>query len=479
MVDAGPGLKLIHCDGPLSASNAAAKFRTKKAFDVTKGSTTCTWKAVSATNAWVNGPNLSVDSGGENIPAGDFYAVIGKGGVIEGHVREQNVKKEASDLAGVAGAKVRITGPRGYVKTTTTSDSGYYHEIVKRSGAYKVTAQASKGYFKGQKGSEPDPPSQAVGVTEESTSEADFTFKSTLKLKLKLSKSSVPANGLAYVDVTVTATDGGQPDEDLAFSLRPYGGGRASQSPFEMPVPATICKVTGSAVGSRVWPDPGLTVPNTDSVTVTTDSSGTATLRVYTGTVSGKFPLTVWALDDAGHLITKDVSNVSDEADIDVTSMSSSGDPADTLHDWLNKPGNEALANTLPTDNASIAIALEDAVKSGRLRPFVVTPVLSKGYSAVLLSPSGSRLTFDPKNGQIASSSPGEVVTPNGLINTGYAGGFWGYLKTTAAPAEFPTLTQWLNNSAPGYSFTQNGGPVTTGTNALQYDGFGYGPNWT
>jgi hypothetical protein len=479
--DSGPGLKLLHCDGPHSASNAAAKYGTDKAFDVTKGSTTCTWRAVAATNAWENGPNLLVDAGGESYPAGDFYAVIGKGGVIEGHVLEQNVKKAISDLAGLAGAKVRVTGPGGYVKTTTTSDTGFYQEIVKRPGSYTVTAEAPKSYFKGEKRSEPDPTDQKVDVGEDSSSRADFTFKSTLKLKLALSTHSVPANGLSYVNVTVSATDGGAPDAGLVFSLRPYGGGSAIQSPFSMSVPATICTLSGTSVGGRVWPDPSLKVANTDSVSVTTDAAGEATLRVYTGTVPGKFPLTVWALDDAGKLITKDVNNVSADADVDVTPLGNGGDPAYAIHNWLNKPGNEALAGSLPTDYGSIVTSLAQAIQTGSLAPFILTPVVSsKGYSAVLLSPEGSRAVFNPETRELAASTAGAVVAPGALSGASlYAGGYWGYLKTTGTPAAFPTLTQWLANSAPGYAFPSNGGTISIGVNALQYLGFGYGPSCT
>jgi hypothetical protein len=109
--------------------------------------------------------------------------------------------------------------------------------------------------------------------------------------------------------------------------------------------------------------------------------------------------------------------------------------------------------------------------------PFVVTPVISsKGYNAVLLSPEGSRVSFDPSTGEIAPSSPGEVVAPSGLNGVNlYGGGFWGYLKTTSTPAAFPTLTQWLGNSAPGYAFPSNGGTISTGSSALEYLGFGYG----
>ena len=282
----------------------------------------------------------------------------------------------------------------------------------------------------------------------------------------------------------MTATDGGAPDPGLVFSLRPYGGGSALQSAWTMPVPATICAMSGTSVGGRVWPAPSTAKPNTDSVDVTTDSTGQATLRVYTGTVPGKFPLTVWALDDAGKLITKDTNNTSADADIVVKALANGGDPAQALHNWLNQTGNDSLAGTLPTDPASIFTALADAIHTANLRaPFVLAPVTTTdGYSAVLLSPEGSRATFDPATGQITPSTPGGIVAPRNLNGSSlYAGGYWGYLKTTATPAALPTLAQWLANTAPGYAFPGNGGTISTGSGVttLQYLGFGYGPTCT
>ncbi len=481
----GPGLKLLHCDGKRSASNAAATYKTDKAFDVTKGHTTCTWKAVEATNAWVNGPALDVYAGGASYPAGDFYAVISKGGVIEGHVREQNLKKQVTDLAGLSGAKVRITGPHGYIKTVTTSDSGYYHVIVAKPGSYTVTPSAPAGYFKGNRKSEPTPDSSSVDVTDDSTAEADFTFRSTLKLKLTLSRTSVPSDGLSYVDVTVKATDGGAPDPDVGFALAPYGGGSALQSAWRMTTPATICTLDGTAVGGRVWPDPNSSTPNTDSVDQTTDSTGEATLRVYTGTVPGSFPITVIALDDSGKQISKDANNTSAEADITVKALPNGGDPAQALHNWLNQPGNADQAATLPDSASSIVSELALAIQSGNLHSaFILTPVQTTGggYTAALLSPEGTRASFNPATGEITPATQGMLVAPFNLTGASlYAGGFWGYLKTTATPAAFPTLSQWLANSAPGYAFPSNRGPIVTGggVKTLQYLGFGYGPSCT
>jgi len=477
----GPGLKLVHCKGKRADSNAKAQWRTPHAFDITEGHTTCTWKAVSATDAWVNGPGLVVGAGGGTYTAGDFYAVLSKGGAIEGHVREQNVTRDLPDYTGIAGAKVRIAGPKGYRKTVSTSDTGYYKVIVARPGRYTVTPSAPKSYFKGGKAHKATPESDQVTVRDEETSTSDFTYRSTLRLRVKLDKASVPADGESFVTATITSTDAGEPDPNQKFSLRPFGGGSALQSPYELKVPATICSVSGTSTGGRVWPAPSAATPNTDSVDLTTDSTGQLTLRIYTGTLSGTFPLTVWAQDLAGKLITKNASDVSDDADVGVTKIAAGGDPVKTLHDWLNQPGNEGLAGTLTTRADSLAQPLAQAMAvGGSLHSgFVVTPVQSaKGFYGVLLSPGDTRVGFDPKTGIVDPASPGGLVTPTELTGVSlFAGGFWGYVKTTATPAAFPTLGQWLSGAAPGYAYPGNAGPIKLyNTTGLQYAGFGYGP---
>jgi hypothetical protein len=480
----GPGLKLVHCHGPRGASNSDAKWGTPHAFDITKGHTTCTWRAVSPTNTWVNGPGLAVLAGGQNYTAGDFYAVLSKGAAIDGHVTEQNVQKKIQDLTGIADATVRINGPRGYHSTARTSDTGYYHALVPRAGTYTVTPSVPNSYFKGtavKRASEPK--FRKVNVHEEDVSTADFTYKSSLKLTLKLDQTSVPADGMSFVNATVTATDGGAPVQNLTISLRPFGGGSALQSPFNLSVPATICSVSGASVGGRVWPDPNAKTPNTDSVDITTDSTGQASLRVYTGTVPGTFPLSVWAKNDDGKLIAQNASDVSDDADIKVTALTDGGDPPAALHNWLNLPNNATLAGSLPTDIGSLVGALGTAIHTANLRSaFVLTPVQTpKGFQGLLMSPEGSRVKFDPATGAIDASSTGFLLTPNELNGKNlYAGGFWGYIKTTATPAEFATLSQWLAGAAPGYSYPGNAGPITLlNASRLQYAGFGYGPACT
>lgn len=477
----GPGLKLVRCHGPRKDDNSDATWRTPHAFDVTKGHTTCTWRAVSATDAWVNGPGLRVVASGGAYTAGDFYAVISKGGAIEGHVREQNAAKKLQDYTGIANAKVRISGPKGFRKTATTSDTGYYHVIVPRPGTYTVTPKAPKSYFSGGRQTDPSPKSDKVRVRDEETSTSDFTYKSTLSVTLTLDKSSVPADGESSVTATVKVMDGGQPQPSMPISLRPFGGGSALQSPYELKVPATICSVYGTSTNGRVWPDPKATTPNTDSVDLTTDSTGQITLRVYTGTISGTFPLSVWAKDSTGHLIAQNAGDASADADISVTKIAAGGDPVKTLHDWLNQPGNDALAGTLTTRPDSLAQPLAQAMAAGGTlhSGYVVTPVqTAKGFYGVLLSPGDTRVGLDPKTGTIDPATPGGLITPAELTGVNlFAGGYWGYVKTTATPAAFPTLAQWLSGAAPGYTYPGNAGPIKLyNATGLQYGGFGYGP---
>jgi hypothetical protein len=477
VVTAGAGLKLLHCHGPRHADNSKARWRTPKAFNITKGSTTCTWKAVAPTGGWVNGPNLSVYAGGGTYPAGDFYAVLSKGGAVEGHVKAQNVQKKIADLTGVPGATLRVSGPRGFSKKTTTSDTGYYHVIVPRTGTYTVTPSPPRRYFKGLRTREATPPVRKVHVREAHTSTADFTYQSTLKLRLRLNRTTVAADGESFVDATVTADDAGAPVPNLTFSLRPFGGGSALQSPYALAVPGTVCTLSGTSVGGRVWPNPNVTTPNTDSVDVTTDSTGEAHFRVYLGTVPGTFPLTVWAKNENGKLITQDVSNVSADADIKVDALADGGNPARTLHDWLNKLGNEDLASILPTDIGSLLPMLADAMSGHTLGGFVLTPVRTATFSALLLSPEHTRIKIDPRTGVIDQTSQGWLVAPGAKIGAGLAaGGYWGFEKTNGDT--FPTLAQWLADAAPGYSFAGNKAPITLlNASGLQYAGFGYGPS--
>lgn len=478
---AGPGLGRAKCRGKMSDSNAKAKWRSDHAFDVTTGSTTCTWKAKSPTDAWVNGPTLQVYASGGIYPAGDFYAVLSKGGAIEGHVREQNLTKEIAAYAGLEGAKVRIAGPRGYRKTVTTSDTGYFHVVVARAGSYTVTPSPPKGYFKGSKPRKSTPESKRVHVREGHTAKADFTYRSTLKLKITLDRTTALADGGSVVTATITSVDGGDPAPSQPFSLRPFGGGSFVESAYSLKVPATLC----NASGSRVWPDPKPTTPNTNAVDATTDATGQLTLKIHLGTVPGTFPLSVWAQDTTGNLIKRNLSDVSDDADITVTAPGGGADAATAVHDWVNRVGNESLAGSLPTGPDALTSAMIQAMSPTRgsgLASFVVTPVkTAKPYYGVLLTPEGSRVTIDPATGVIDPASPGWVITPTEALGTTLAaGGFWGLVKTTSPPKSFPTLQQWLANGGVGYAFPGNAPPITRyNASGLQYGGFGYGPGCT
>lgn len=474
----GPGLKLMHCHGRLHASNQLATWGTPRAFDVTKGQTTCEWKAVSVTDQWSVALALSVYAGGETYPAGDYYAVVSKGSVIEGDVREENIQDLVAAYTGIPGATVRVTGPRGFSKKVVTSGSGYYNVFVPRAGVYTVTPVLPAKYWKGGKSKAVEPSFSKVNVPDDKTVRANFTVPSSLRLRVSLSRPSVSADGLSYVDATVTATNDGEPDPSLPFSLRPFGGGSALQSAWEMPVPATICTLSGASVGGRVWPKPYQTPLNTNSVDLTSGPTGTSSFRIFTGTVPGKIPVTVWAEDGAGHLIAKDANNTSDSVDLDVTPLASTGgDPTGDLKSYLQ--AHAGAAGTLSTYNTTIVNQLALAVQSGALKGYVLNPVQAPSGGAVLISPAGARAPLDLTSGQIKSTASGWIIAPNQKLGTSVAAdGFWGLLQT--GYATLPTVSAWLSNNAPGYAFPYNTpqSPITptTGLSSLEYFGFSYLP---
>jgi hypothetical protein len=122
--------------------------------------------------------------------------------------------------------------------------------------------------------------------------------------------------------------------------------------------------------------------------------------------------------------------------------------------------------------------ALSQAIHLRELGGFVLAPVQTHSSGVdVLIAPAGTRLNIDPNTGNISPSNPGQIIAPSALIGGSLGGGgFWGLVKTHTA-AQFPTVGQWLANSAPGYSFSGNAAPIylTPGFGPLEYLNFGYG----
>ena len=136
-VDAyGQGLKLLGCNGPMHASNGKAAWHTPHAFDVTKGHTTCRWRARFGTG-WSVDLGLVVAAGGGDYKAGDYYAVDSKQTALEGTIRFRNDRNSPPTTLGVPGAKVHISGPGGQYNAAANGD-GYWYVLLNRGGSFKV-----------------------------------------------------------------------------------------------------------------------------------------------------------------------------------------------------------------------------------------------------------------------------------------------------------------------------------------------------
>ena len=320
-----------------------------------------------------------------------------------------------------------------------------------------------------------NPPFRKVDVKADSVAEADFTIKSTLKLRLQLGAKTALADGFSSVPVTVTATDDNGPVYGVAFSLRPFGGGSRLESAWDMKVPGTIC----AAAGSRVWPAPvttGSPDPSTEAVDLTTDATGEAHLVLWPGTVPGEFPITVWAQDAKGRLIRKNINDISDEATVTVrVPPTTANSIIAALKAYVtNTP---SAVQSLPIDANALFEQLTGFMSAHTFPSFALAPISTKTSSVVLVSPiapGAARVKVDAKTGVVVPPATDLVIAPNGILPLSglqAAGGFWGLVEAgTGAGASFPTVSSWLANGAgpSGYTFPGNAGPVSLTTRMNQ-----------
>ena len=333
-----------------------------------------------------------------------------------------------------------------------------------KAGTYTVTPDRFPRKIDRAAGT-PNPSFRKVSVTDGQIGEADFTIKSTLKLKVTLDHSSVEADGVSSAIATVKATDDEGPVPGLPFSLRPFGGGSHSQSAWDMKVPATICT---PGLQSRMWPISPTALyphPSTEPADLATDSTGELKMQIWTGTVPGDFDFTVWAQDAKGKLITKDVNEVSADATLRVVPPSNStNDVVTALRAYLK--ANPSAEASLATDPAGLQSELMPLMTSGKLATFSMAPVVSAGglYALVVapISQNSPRIKVDPNTGAL-TLPPTDNVIANGFV-PGFSsglGGYWGAIANgfPGAPSYLPFVSQWLTNTATSpYSFPQNSG---------------------
>ncbi len=474
----GVGLKFEGCSGPTHVVNDQKDVHSQK-----KGSSTCHWKAVSDSGGWQTslGNSLSI-TGSNSYTAGDFYAVVGKGQYIDGHVQEKNARKTADALTGVAGAKVRITGPGGFKGTYAVDGVGYYFAKVGKPGTYTVRPVLPKRY----KDTHAKPESRDVHVSRDDTSSADFEVPSSLVLKLKFDKTSVPANGFGLVTATVTATEQGKPVSGLNVKIRPKDWTVVDAE--KLPVPAAVC------IGiSRIWPS-GARFPAASLIppTQTTDSAGQLKMTIALGTIPGRFTLQTLAEDSAGSTIIADDTrpsetiNVTDTGNPDLSKFTTWFSEGAT---WQSKfatavPG---LGGFPSTDGPTLSGQLAQMTQAynaastrvaGSIREtgLVFDPVTAPGSSGVLVRAAKDRPAVGP-NGEFPTTAAGLMILPNNVGQAArIASGFsWTNLVQSGQIPALLNVAQWIAGGVgSGWQLTPAAGNPSIVLNVFNFFGYGY-----
>ena len=401
-----------------------------------------------------------------------LYAIYNtgkKGGAtIYGYVKDKQgngVSGAAVDAYGEGDSR----GPNGFA---VSGDQGYYAMEV-QAGSYKVVPSGGLG---GKKQPKYDPENVGRTVAAGGKAQADFVLQGGLDVQLTLSKTTALADGTTVVTGLIVTTQYGKPKGGVSISLRP----KADVTPdaaVSSGTRATICDGTG---GARIWPTGTLAAPIGASVTVITDTTGRYRFSLTIGTVPGTFPLTAWALDASGHLITSDTPDVSDEQSVTIQAPGTVKPPSFSgLIDSLvtDKSVSDVLTATT-NDAASITQSL--AQLSG-------TNVNLGGlaYSLVNGAAGGTAvLVYDDANPPKASST-GQVIASQGTLVI--SPGLWAGAKTQRLAAgtafntalqkgglsDIPTFAQWINGSSlTGWNLTKNTASVAS--QSFEYNGWPY-----
>ena len=168
--------------------------------------TTCDVKVASRGKGWVGVMNR------QNNEAPLIFLLWNSdqpGGTISGHVQDE-------DHQGVPGASVTVSGPSGGT-SAVQAGSGFYAIDVK-AGDYKVVPS---GVPKGAGDAQYKPRSASVSMPDGGNARADFTLDTGMKVKLKLTQSSVPADGMTVVSGTLAVTEYGKAVPDAHVLLEP------------------------------------------------------------------------------------------------------------------------------------------------------------------------------------------------------------------------------------------------------------------
>ena len=145
-----------------------------------------------------------------------------------------------------------------------------------------------------------------------------------------------------------------------------------------------------------------------------TDATGHYAFTITVGTVPGAFPITVWARDASGHLITQDLSDTSDDRTLTLASAGTlkvSG-LFDEIHALAGDHAVSAELATMTNDPASVTAVLSQLTSTTRQLGGLAYSLVNgaAGGGAVLVYDDATTPQADT-NGRITHSD-GIVLDP-------------------------------------------------------------------
>jgi hypothetical protein len=430
--------------------------------------TYCEYKATASTDQQYT--TLCID--GSNVQGAwescDYYGVVGDGqGVLYGYVVDK-------DGGPVAGTTVKAYGAHG---ATTTSGSDGFYAMQLEKGKYQVEPS---GGPQGKASPSYTPKVTSASVEGGKRTEANFILDTSIELKLKLSQSSVVANGYEVVSGTVSTTQYGKPLAGVQVQLEVQPG-KTPDEAVTAGARASICYN-----GSRVWPTSTLNSPDGYPVTVTTDSTGHYDFTLTVGTTPGSWKLDAWAFNANGKLST-DVTAASDTQSVAITTNGSSSlggfiteldtaAKATTFSSSLNSNATSAnnmvtlLSQTTKSSAGGISFGgLDYAMTNAKdgqtmlIFPEGQPPVVTGAGVIQPVSSNASDLVYDPAEWS-GAGLPSTVVNSASLAA----------VVSSGQLTRLPTLAQFdAGASVPGWT-TVNGDQLTLFSSNYQYLGWGY-----
>jgi len=372
----------------------------------------------------------------------DYYAVVAaKAALIEGTILD----KEGQPVPGAAVSVYGAGHGEGNYEASTGPDGSYAVEVT--PGHYRV-APSVTGLSRAAPKIKPTDEHVSVGAG--GTAKANFTVETALIVRLSLSASTVPADGMHIVQGTITAKYDGAPAAGLTIDVSPKlkeDPAYANNTDVKSGALATVCNGT-----SRIWPQGTIIDPNGNSAYVQLDANGKYAFTIDVGTVPGPLSVTAWAVSSVvpslttGTPINVDTADASDTQTLDLTSLGHM--TAKKLESELHSIRGAANLAAVSNDAGALTAALGGIAAKGLLGGVAFSWINgTNGSTAVLAYDANRPPTFDPTTGAMTAIG-GVVLQPDEWVSVpGFAPDLETAIKGGKVTA-IPTFLDWLTGAS-------------------------------